>query len=649
MTNKAPLLRPFVDGILSDIYSDFGSFGDLCLYVTGRGTDAYFGASLGLEQIAPRFLDKVCGSSASLARWIEHLLNHTNDDYQIRERLRIACCTREGSQQQMMLEPNNLVRLVCETRHVPLAEQLKKAIEQTDLQLVVDIFAVAPDEDMAMATSRRDRLKSSTLIIECRGSPDEVLPELDFAQLMSLATIKEYFVVNLPGYLGPVMQDVPTINLHEGLDNAGKLIAEAFAYLKPLKGRAGGPGKPQPEPKTAELRLAALAENIVNNGLVVCVGGDLPERRSALQPSPDELAVQLLIEANLLDPKAAAEAVRREPLVSSVWAGFLNRFTNTDGSLEEIKKWKRNLAERLRNRVGPTPSLTSLAQMLLTIQKDPPQSGDRLVIVTTNVDLALESAFIEAGLAFEAQVVSPRTRKDEEQLPYSALFEEMQVVRGVASVSGIAEESISALSEQRRADCARDYERDVSDGALSFDEYLQRRCRNKMISDIYDRGAKLELQRASNRQVPAPLADTSANPTLPLVIKLNGSCHRDGDFVAAADEDRYARERLPKEMRNGITNAAMVLMGYGVADPLLTEFHASVLRGPFRLGTKADRVALVDPRDKPASLTSAWADPMAKLKLQGAYLGLEVVSTPLEPGLKAIAESYTHAIQSAAI
>ena len=633
--DERPEVGQFIELMLNSKYNELDLFDGICKAVTGRKAETLFSTRNGLLPLFPQFAELVRSNSGNLARWTAHLVGtNGGDDFDLRRRVRVAFSARAWP--VTYLPPNQVVYMVCEKPFLKETRKLEKALAKAaGLQFKVKVIEVDPQRLAAIPIL--SAVQGGTFVIECRGDAAETLPAAEFSELMAAATIRDYYIAYLPSYFGSPLAGIPAIDLTSGFDGAQKAIASAFSHVHITSQQ-----QPPPPPPVLGVppRLAALAESIVNNGLVVCVGADLPERLSGRLPSQGELAIQLLVEAKLIDPSTAVEALRREPLVPNFWAGFLNRLVVTSGNVS-IRDWKKELARRIRNSIGLVPSLTSLAEMLNAIQANPPETGQRLVVVTTNVDLALENAFIQAGLAFDAWVLPPPMRVGGAQFSYSAKFEERQSVGNVASVSGIIEDTVIAATEKMRLE----YQRDVANDSMTFDDYVRLRYRNRLIGKIYERAAKEERDRLVSGDPNLTTLAAGPGSTLPLLIKLNGSCHDEGDFIASADEDRYQKAALPNPALMGITNSAMVMIGYGLADPSLMDFHASILRERFDVGSNALRVALVDSASWPR--TSVVASLLSqKGGTAGSFFGFEVVDTSLEPGLKAIADSYAHAINA---
>lgn len=644
-----PSVRQFIDVMLNSKYNDAGSFDDICKATTNKTAEQLFSTSNGLSQLYSKFADML-ENSDRLAKWTAHLVGvQGENDSELRRSVRLAFSVRDWPPPVTLLPPNQVVYLVCEPQYLEATRQLEAALTQAPgIHLKVKIIQVDPQQQDTPASTILPTLQVGTFIIECRGDAVDTLPVRQFAELMAAATIRDYYIAYLPGYFGSPLAGVPAIDLTQGFDNVAEAITNAFAHVHVTMPKNGGKRDPDQElGEDAALEpsraFAALAKKIVTKGLVVCVGADLPERLSGKLPSQNELATQLLVEAGLIDAPTAAAVLRREPLVPNFWASFLNRLVITSrGEPDKVSpgEWKNGLAERIRNSVGLVPSLTGLAQMLLAIQKTPPEAGQRLVIVTTNVDLALEHAFIEAGLEFEAWVLAPMRSGNGAQFSYSATFEKRQVAGNVASISGIIEETVIAATEAMK----RDYKRDVADGRMTLEEYSRLRQRNKAIAKIYERAAKPERDRLATKGA-SPASAPPSPGGAPLLIKLNGSCHDEGEFIASADEDRYEAATLPAPALTGITNAPMVMIGYGLADSSLLDFHTSILRSQFAINTEALRIALVDSESWPKdSIVASLLLP--KAGQPKSFFGFEVVDTSLEPGLKAIADSYANAIST---
>jgi hypothetical protein len=420
----------------------------------------------------------------------------------------------------------------------------------------------------------------------------------------------QIFPVWLPGFspevlqddpLGPVLLGIFPIVLKNFVDVdqvawgrlENRLLEESTIPLAPAKSVADPPD-PTDTPRLTRdtTSLVDLATAVASQGLTVFVGSTLPERHQVQVLDLQTVASDLLGELGLLEklalpaPDAAFLYSLKKGLAAS--EGIARHMSNR--SLGEPDTYR-----RLAAFFGRLLSLKRPSQYRSESNNTTPP-----LVVTTNLDMALERSFLVEGIPFSRLIVQVDRKNGSIRHMYAEITKVETLANGRLRLywphQPTAESIETRLQEELQPSKLSAYKGDwqrLTAGIQTFETYFRARELNRCLKEHWSRTA---------RRLPEDKSEADKlvlGLTPPVIVKICG-CGGITNGYSLRLDDYYALARnpfsLPSVVRSTMTSTACFFLGYHLTEPLFLFLYENFLRDGFRLGETRTRLAVIQPQ-----------------------------------------------------
>jgi hypothetical protein len=500
-------------------------------------------------------VDEAAKNEATLARLLIFILESTSDTEvrdrdaawarpALRDALRPNAAPKKFNQQSPII-------IVSSVPGNASAHELKAQLTAASLDKTVEIISEIGEKKEEFG-NMVTRLATSALIVECidEAGSERLQRELFAAMLAVTANLVPFRMAVPPGHPGDFNCNNDELDFRD--ETKSSMALRIVRQLIRLPEPRSAPAMPGNGPDWRD-----FAKDAARKGIVVCVGTELPDAQVDILPRDSMVSADLLAELGLVRYR---RQLHRVPLMSAALAALVNRMATADDPVD----WKKELACKLRQRSGSVASYLALGTMLQALKTAKNVDEMPLWVVTTNIDLGLERAFIETGLGFTVVVCSPDNGS-----AMAVSFPQVTTADDGRLVLGEHEEPSIPDGSATYRDVKEAYERDIGLAALPFPEYLARWVRNDLIAKVYEDEGLKSIH-------PGGLKDLAQ----PVLIKILGSCHEGGTFCIAADELPAWRGGNFLQVVRGLAGKhSVLLMGYSLTDPAFLFLYETLFAG----------------------------------------------------------------------
>lgn len=355
-------------------------------------------------------------------------------------------------------------------------------------------------------------------------------------------------------------------DLRRGLDHAK--LTELSDQI-PRK----NPGQPAPAPnKPAESNeqrqvnraLRNLTDYLAKGGHVTFfVGPDTDDVANRVGSAPSNFARELLLEAQIINP----DYDQLLPPIDVAGLYFaVNAAQNWDGGWR-LEDHVRNLISQ--HTISQSVIYEALAKLIGLSETNPRRrrgvSQDPQLIVTTNLDTALERALLVAGVSF-TRVIQHRSAS---QLTINE-YEQVSLINGGKQMR------VFSKNETIEAQCDQPDEIDF------------------LIQSVGQTTIDQKSSDRNNLALPAVLGGDNRKVQKPILYKLLGSHDVENSCVISAgqyyefSQNAVKGDCIPKQISQIIGNSPALFMGYGFLDPGLRLMYYLLIKEQFKLGHYSD-------------------------------------------------------------
>ncbi|HHY48299.1 MAG TPA: TIR domain-containing protein [Alphaproteobacteria bacterium] len=493
-------------------------------------------------------------------------------------------------------------------KDIPCAKALVCELERLGLRVWFADRDVDYGDPIATEISRA--LAGTGYALVCIGTSglSGYLRDVEVSTLLSMAALKKVklvpIYVDAQSAFGP--DNPPEVVLlsgmrgidcrRAGITGNGELSALA-AQVGAAMGRASGAqggsagtgaGRQSPaasaaptSPDRVSTIVRRIAQRLDDSGLVVAVGPYWPGNAI---PRSEEVSLELLSQT------LGWDAVKRElyghaPLLPAETAALAYSLANDlqDRVAEEVARVA--LAPRS---FGIPAAFIELARLMTTVARHSRAERGRAVIFTTNIDCALERAFVKEGLAFTALVFDLSAQRYR-RTAFPAAVGEGDARTMTSGGRCFAARGASQLSADERDRYQKQYANFVTRGGdpamTSLGDFIHTLELNELLRAFDACAAEQVTEIGENEQREAPL-----------LVKLLGSSLIRGSALVSSDRHyQLARswERLGNVAKAILTDDVSIIAGYSLCDPVFWLLFDTLLRDAYRRASHNVRYALL--------------------------------------------------------
>jgi hypothetical protein len=459
-------------------------------------------------------------------------------------------------------------------------------------------------------------LESSRYVLVCLGASLGGYQNLEISTVLSGSTQGDYDVIPvfIPGFDKDLwfrkyhmLREKNAADLSRSLHHPtelGKLVAtlsvrpraaQHAATTAPMARALAGPAGPAAGHEHRTLRK--IADAALANGMTFIVGPTVPDRHILAVPNPQAVAAELLQDLGLIDGSRHHEALA-DPLMSTAQAAFVYALKNGQTAAAESIKKKQSVLS-----VGQPASYVQLARLLAELEAlraSATVSGSgygmrnfpglvnlKWLVVTTNIDLSLERAFLKACVPFTRAVLHCRSRQVL-ACAMSPVYRDANGLTVIGTVPHVHERAPAEVSDDEHDWIRVCHEESAARSpTIALEEVYRTYEMNRLIREAW----------ASH--TPVTVDDLPSLPA-PVVLKINGSYDIEGSTVSEAQQSSEcgpgANEVMDKLLDNNIAHNPAVLLGFSLTEPDFVHLFDRWLRRPwFELASTVTRAALLEP------------------------------------------------------
>lgn len=495
-------------------------------------------------------------------------------------------------------------------KDIPCAKALVGELERLSLRVWFADRDLDYGDPIATEISRALAGTGYALVCIGAGGLSGYLRDVELSALLSMAARKKVklvpIYVDLQSAFGP--DNPPEVALLSGIRAidcrragiTGNAELSALAErVRAAAGRGSGPvdGGSGTEPverspaagadvaPTAADRVSTIvgriAQRLSDSGLVVAVGPYWPGNAI---PRSEEVSLELLSQTLGWD-SVKRKLYGHAPLLPAETAALAYSLANDlqDRVAEEVARVA--LAPRS---FGIPGAFIELARLMTTVARQSRAERGRAVIFTTNVDCALERAFVKEGLAFTAFVFDLGAQRYR-RTAFPAAVAEGDARTMTSGGRRFGARGASQLSSDERDRYQRQYANFVTRGGdaarTSIDDFIHTLELNELLR-AFDACAAEQVNEIGE----------SEQREAPLLVKLLGSSLIRGSALVSSDRHyQLARswEHLGNVAKAVLTEDAIIIAGYSLCDPVFWLLFDTLLRDAFRHASHNVRYALL--------------------------------------------------------
>lgn len=517
------------------------------------------------------------------------------------------------------------------------ASDLVKALEQREVKVWFGEREIKFGDHVGTEISHALRdVRHVIVSVGPNGIDGDYFQKVEFSSILNMAAASKLKVI--PIYVGqsneyspddapePLLSGPRSIDMRQGVE-AHEHLERLVEQLRTPPAKSEDPEEEGAADKKVaqdadEQRIEEMIDGIVvrleeQNGLMIGIG---PHWSGFAMPDAEEVALDLL--SRTLDWSAEDKTrYRGAPLVHAETAALsfsLSRKFDQDVAADRIAR--EIIAPRS---LGEPAAFTALARLMKEVGVKSRAEYGRAVVFTTNIDCAVERAFLKSGVPFTLVIHTLKSKKHRDR---AFIVADMPACRRDGDGWRLSKDgtdyvarAVKQLTAEERESHSGAYDQRVpvdtsQNRAISLDDYIRTAELNRMLGRFME----------ENHEVIDQIAPRGV-PETPVIVKLLGSHTVPGTALVSSEQHfqlAKVAERISPVSAHLIGTSACLIAGHCVCDPVFRLMFETILREHFVKGSVAEH------NQRYALLPATGSDPVGVAALRRVVQGHVAGETP---------------------